>query len=70
MERQADTLREDDDDFTQAGALVRDVWNDEQRAAVTLPAAPATETTIFFHGATRGKTRGAESPGGGAKSPS
>ena len=33
MERQADTLREDDDDFSQAGTLVRDVWNDEQRAA-------------------------------------
>ena len=33
MVRQAYTLREDDDDFSQAGALVRDVWNDEQRAA-------------------------------------
>jgi len=33
MVRQAYTLRENDDDFSQAGALVRDVWNDEQRAA-------------------------------------
>ncbi len=33
MVRQAYTLRPDDDDFSQAGALVRDVWNDEQRAA-------------------------------------
>ena len=33
MVRQAYTLRADDDDFSQAGALVRDVWNDEQRAA-------------------------------------
>ncbi|MEJ7796369.1 MAG: catalase, partial [Nocardioides sp.] len=31
MVRQAYTLREDDDDFSQAGALVREVWNDEQR---------------------------------------
>ncbi|GAA3661561.1 catalase [Microbacterium marinilacus] len=33
MVRQAYTLRERDDDFSQPGALVRDVWNDEQRAA-------------------------------------
>ncbi len=33
MVRQAYTLRADDDDFGQAGTLVRDVWNDEQRAA-------------------------------------
>lgn len=33
MVREAYTLRPDDDDFSQAGALVRDVWNDEQRAA-------------------------------------
>ncbi|MDZ8172942.1 catalase [Microbacterium xanthum] len=33
MVRQAYTLRPDDDDFSQAGALVREVWNDEQRAA-------------------------------------
>ena len=32
MVRQAYTLREDDDDFGQAGALVREVWDDEQRA--------------------------------------
>ncbi len=32
MVRQAYTLREDDDDFAQAGALVREVWDDEQRA--------------------------------------
>ncbi len=31
MVRQAYTLREDDDDFSQAGTLVREVWNDEQR---------------------------------------
>ena len=31
MVRQAYTLRQDDDDFGQAGALVREVWNDEQR---------------------------------------
>jgi catalase len=31
MVRQAYTLREDDDDFSQAGALVREVWDDEQR---------------------------------------
>ena len=31
MERQADTLREDDDDFSQAGALVRDVMDDADR---------------------------------------
>ncbi len=31
MVRQAYTLRKDDDDFSQAGALVRDVWDDEQR---------------------------------------
>jgi catalase len=29
--RAAYTLRQDDDDWSQAGALVRDVWNDEQR---------------------------------------
>ncbi|MBA8815024.1 catalase [Microbacterium halimionae] len=33
MVRQAYTLRAEDDDFSQAGSLVRDVWNDEQRAA-------------------------------------
>lgn len=33
MVRQAYTLRADDDDFGQAGTLVREVWNDEQRAA-------------------------------------
>ena len=33
MVRQAYTLREDDDDFSQAGTLVREVWNDEQREA-------------------------------------
>ena len=33
MVRQAYTLREDDDDFAQAGALVREVWSDEQRDA-------------------------------------
>lgn len=33
MVRAAYTLRPDDDDFSQAGALVREVWNDEQRAA-------------------------------------
>ncbi|MEJ7651326.1 MAG: catalase [Nakamurella sp.] len=31
MTREAYTLRADDDDFSQAGALVRDVWNDQQR---------------------------------------
>ena len=31
MVRQAYTLREDDDDFAQAGTLVREVWDDEQR---------------------------------------
>ncbi|MBC7631190.1 catalase [Aeromicrobium sp.] len=31
MVRQAYTLRPDDDDFSQAGALVREVWNDAQR---------------------------------------
>ena len=31
MVRQAYTLRQDDDDFGQAGTLVREVWNDEQR---------------------------------------
>jgi catalase len=31
MVRQAYTLRADDDDFSQAGTLVREVWNDEQR---------------------------------------
>jgi catalase len=31
MVRQAYTLREDDDDFAQAGALVREVWSEEQR---------------------------------------
>lgn len=31
MVRQAYTLRPDDDDFSQPGALVREVWNDEQR---------------------------------------
>ena len=31
MVRQAYTLREDDDDFSQAGTLVRDVWDDDQR---------------------------------------
>ena len=33
MVRQAYTLREDDDDFGQAGTLVREVWNDEHREA-------------------------------------
>src|SRR6476659_1046288 len=33
MVRQAYTLRADDDDFGQAGALVREVWDDEQRQA-------------------------------------
>ncbi|MGI8522956.1 MAG: catalase [Nocardioides sp.] len=33
MVRQAYTLREDDDDFAQAGTLVRDVWTDEIRDA-------------------------------------
>ena len=33
MVRQAYTLRRDDDDFGQAGHLVREVWNDEQRNA-------------------------------------
>jgi catalase len=33
MVRQAYTLREDDDDFGQPGALVREVWDDEQRRA-------------------------------------
>ena len=33
MVRQAYTLRPDDDDFSQAGTLVREVWNDEQREA-------------------------------------
>ena len=33
MVRQAYTLREDDDDFSQAGTLVREVWDDEQREA-------------------------------------
>ena len=33
MVRQAYTLRADDDDFSQAGALVREVWDDEQREA-------------------------------------
>ncbi|MBA2695680.1 MAG: catalase [Actinobacteria bacterium] len=32
MVRQAYTLRPDDDDFTQAGNLVREVWDDQQRA--------------------------------------
>src|SRR3546814_7967728 len=32
MVRSAYTLRADDDDFTQPGILVRDVFNDEQRA--------------------------------------
>ncbi|HEY7720627.1 MAG TPA: catalase [Pedococcus sp.] len=31
MVRQAYTLRKDDDDFGQAGTLVREVWDDEQR---------------------------------------
>ncbi|MFC5677627.1 catalase [Aeromicrobium endophyticum] len=31
MVRSAYTLREDDDDFSQAGALVREVWDDQQR---------------------------------------
>jgi catalase len=31
MVRQAYTLRPEDDDFGQAGTLVREVWNDEQR---------------------------------------
>ena len=33
MVRQAYTLRPDDDDFSQPGTLVREVWNDEQREA-------------------------------------
>jgi catalase len=33
MVRAAYTLREDDDDWKQAGTLVREVWTDEQRAA-------------------------------------
>ena len=33
MVRQAYTLRADDDDFSQAGTLVREVWDDEQREA-------------------------------------
>jgi catalase len=33
MVRQAYTLRPDDDDFGQAGTLVREVWTDEQRSA-------------------------------------
>jgi catalase len=33
MVRQAYTLREDDDDFTQAGTLVREVWDDPIREA-------------------------------------
>jgi catalase len=32
--RQAYTLRPDDDDWSQAGALVREVWTDEQRAQI------------------------------------
>jgi catalase len=32
MVRQAYTLRADDDDFGQAGTLVREVWDDEIRA--------------------------------------
>jgi catalase len=32
MVRQAYTLRPDDDDFSQGGTLVRDVWDDEIRA--------------------------------------
>ncbi|KRC88707.1 catalase [Terrabacter sp. Root85] len=35
MVRQAYTLREDDDDFSQAGLLVREVWDDAQREAFT-----------------------------------
>ncbi|HET7802389.1 MAG TPA: catalase-related domain-containing protein, partial [Humibacillus xanthopallidus] len=35
MVRQAYTLREDDDDFSQAGALVREVWDDAQREMFT-----------------------------------
>ena len=35
MVRQAYTLREDDDDFGQAGSLVREVWDDAQREAFT-----------------------------------
>jgi catalase len=31
MVRQAYTLRPDDDDFSQAGTLVREVWDDDQR---------------------------------------
>ena len=31
MVRQAYTLRPDDDDWSQAGTMVREVWNDEQR---------------------------------------
>ena len=33
MVRQAYSLREDDDDFGQAGTLVREVWDDEIREA-------------------------------------
>ena len=33
MVRQAYMLRPDDDDFGQAGTLVREVWNEEQRSA-------------------------------------
>ncbi|HKJ12052.1 MAG TPA: catalase [Ornithinimicrobium sp.] len=33
MVRQAYTLRSDDDDFSQPGAMVREVWDDAQRAA-------------------------------------
>ncbi|OUZ07871.1 catalase [Aeromicrobium sp. PE09-221] len=33
MVRQAYTLRAEDDDWSQAGRLVREVWNDEQREA-------------------------------------
>ena len=36
MVRQAYTLRQDDDDFSQPGALVREVWTDEQREAFVL----------------------------------
>jgi catalase len=32
MVRQAYTLRKDDDDYSQAGVMVREVLNDEQRA--------------------------------------
>jgi catalase len=34
MVRSAYTLRADDDDFTQPGALVREVFDDAQRAAL------------------------------------